>query len=113
MLYLSIHSLHKQAKRGDLDRQIERIFILYRDRLTRFGFRYIKQICDFHHVEIVVVSEEETTKTQSEELAEDIIALIHSFSGKLYGLRKRIKEGIDSSRPCKWYDGRILPSAVT
>lgn len=131
-------STHKQAKSGDLERQVDkvklfaidhnvhellimtevgsglndnrkqllsllrmvqegrvsRIFILYKDRLTRFGFNYIKSICDFHQVEIVIVSQEEETKTQAEELAEDIISIIHSFSGKLYGLRRTIKEKI-------------------
>lgn len=132
-------STHNQAKRGDLDRQIEkiklfainhnvqnlcilsdigsglndnrrklqkllsmvqngevnRIFINYKDRLTRFGFNYIKRICDSHDVQIIIVSEEIDHKSDSEELAEDIIALIHSFSGKLYGLRHKIKESID------------------
>lgn len=75
--------------------EVNRIFILYKNRLTRFGFNYIKQICDFHNVEIVIVSDETNNKSKSEELAEDIIALIHSFSRKLYGLRNKIKEGID------------------
>lgn len=131
-------STHKQAERGDLDRQIEtvklfaidhnvrnllikkdvgsglndnrknlkslidliqqgkvnRLFINYKDRLTRFGFNYIKQICDFHQVEIIVVSDVKDKKSESEELAEDIIALINSFSGKLYGLRHKIKKGL-------------------
>ncbi len=30
----------------------------------------------------------------SEELAEDILSIIHSFSGKLDGLRKKVKEDI-------------------
>ena len=44
---------------------------------------------------IVVVSDETEIKSQSEELAEDTIALIHSFSGKLYGLKSKIKKEID------------------
>ena len=132
-------STHKQAERGDLDRQIEvvklfaidynvrnliikkdvgsglndnrknlksliemiqqgkvnRLFINYKDRLTRFGFNYIKQICDFHQVDIVIVSDVKDKKSESEELAEDILALIHSFSGKLYGLRYKIKKGLE------------------
>lgn len=32
---------------------------------------------------------------RKEELAEDIIAFIHSFSGKLYGLKHRIKKGLE------------------
>ena len=110
-------STHKQEESGDLDRQIDeiklfainhnpknlvlsmvqsnevdRIFVNHKDRLTWFGFNYIKQICDFHNVQIVVVDDEINPKTQSEELAEDIISLIHSFSGKLYGLRSKIKQ---------------------
>ena len=75
--------------------KVNRLFINYKDRLTRFGFNYIKQICDFHQVEIVVVSDVTDKKSESGELAEDIIALIHSFSGKLYGLRHKIKKGLE------------------
>ena len=74
--------------------KVSRIFILYKDRLTRFGYHYLKKICDFHGVSIIVVSDEVDNKSQSEELAEDIITLIHSFSGKLYGLRQKIKKEI-------------------
>ena len=74
--------------------EVNRIFVLYKDRLTRFGYHYLKKICDFHGVSIIVVSEETDNKIQSEELAEDIITLIHSFSGKLYGLRRKIKKEI-------------------
>lgn len=133
-------STHKQAERGDLDRQVEkvklfaieenvnnlivktdigsglndtrkgllslidliqegkvnRLYILYKDRLTRFGYHYLEKICDFHGVSIVIVSDETENKSQSEELAEDIITLIHSFSGKLYSLRHKIKKEIQS-----------------
>ena len=34
-------------------------------------------------------------KSIQEELAEDIISIIHSFSGKLYGMRNKIKEKLD------------------
>lgn len=74
--------------------KIARIFIHYKDRLPRFGFHYLQLICDFHKTEIVIVSTETEDKTRSEELAEDIISIIHSFSGKLYGLRKKLKEDI-------------------
>lgn len=75
--------------------EVNRIFISYKDRLTRFGFNYIKRICDFHEVQIIIVPEEAGHKSDSEELAEDIIALIHSFSGECYDLRHKIKESID------------------
>lgn len=74
--------------------EVNRIFISYKDRLTRFGFNYIKQICDFNNVEIVIMSDDQSDQSDKSlefELAEDIISIIHSFSGKLYGLRKDVK----------------------
>ena len=77
--------------------EVSRIFILYKDRLTSFGYPYLKKICDFHGVSIIVVSDEVDIKIQSEELAGDIIALIHSFSEKLYDLKYKIKKEIESN----------------
>ncbi len=74
--------------------KVDRIFIAYKDRLTRFGFNYLKLICDHHDTKIIAVSTEVLDKSASEELAEDIIAMIHSFSGKMYGLRSTIKKSI-------------------
>lgn len=70
--------------------KINRIFIMYKDRLTRFGFNYIKQICDFHNTEIIIVSNDDNDKSLSEELTDDIISVIHSSSDKLYGMRHKI-----------------------
>lgn len=75
--------------------KVSRIFINYKDRLTRFGFNYIKIICDYNNVEIIIVNRECDDKTISEELAEDIISIIHSFSGKLYGMRRKVREALD------------------
>ncbi len=75
--------------------EIDRIFILYKDRLTRFGFNYLEQICNKFGTKIIVISEEIQEKSIQEELAEDIISIIHSFSDKLYGMRNKIKEKLD------------------
>lgn len=74
--------------------QVDRVFVTYKDRLTRFGFNYLKAIADFNNTQIIVVSSEIEDKSISEELAEDILSIIHSFSGKMYGLRHTIKERI-------------------
>ena len=78
-----------------MNNEVDRIFILYKDRLTRFGFNYLEQICNKFGTEIIVISEEIQEKSIQEELAEDIISIIHSFSGKLYGMRNKIKEKLD------------------
>ena len=85
-----------------LNGQVRRVFIAYKDRLTRFGFNYLKTVAEFNNVEIVIMSSEVTEKTVQEELAEDLVSIIHSFNGKLYGMRrkafKQLEEGIDILR---------------
>ena len=78
-----------------MNNEVDRIFINYKDRLTRFGFNYLMKICSKHNTEIIIVSNDTNTKTLQEELAEDIISVIHSFSGKLYGMRSKVKEEVD------------------
>ena len=68
--------------------KINRLFITYKDRLTRFGFNYLNEICKYHNTTIISISKEVIEKSVQEELAEDLCAIIHSFSGRLYGLRK-------------------------
>lgn len=68
--------------------KINRLFIACKDRLTRFGFNYLNEICKYHNTTIISISKEVIEKSVQEELAEDLCAIIHSFSGKLYGLRK-------------------------
>lgn len=89
-------SLNKLIKEIQEDK-IDRIFISYKDRLTRYGFNLIQTICNYHNTEIIVISQEEYNKSVEEELAEDIISIIHSFSGKLYGLRKKIRDSLDEN----------------
>lgn len=76
--------------------KINRVFILYKDRLTRFGFGQIETICKFFGTEIIVLSETDGDKIIEEELVEDIISIIHSFSGKVSEMRrKEVKSKID------------------
>ena len=75
--------------------KINRLFINSKDRLTRFGFNYIKQLCGFHQVEIIIVSDAKCKKSESEELAEDIIALVNSHLVKSDDLKHKIKKGLE------------------
>ena len=87
-----LRKLLKRILRGE----IGRVFVNYKDRLTRFGFRYIEEVCKAMGTEIVVVSNETQEKTVQEELAEDLCAIIHSFSGKLYGMRGKVGKRIEN-----------------
>jgi len=85
-----------------LNGHVSRIFIAYKDRLTRFGFNYLKAVAEHNKVEIIIMSTEIVEKTVQEELAEDLVSIIHSFSGKLYGMRrkafKQLEESVDILR---------------
>ena len=69
--------------------EVNKIYVTCKDRLTRFGFNYLKTICNAKGVEIIVVQDISKEKSVQEELAEDIMSLLASFSGKLYGLRSK------------------------
>ena len=73
---------------------VDKVFISYKDRLTRFVFDYFKNIFSEFGVEMVVLDElEETNSDFQKELANDLISIIHHFSMKLYSnKRKKIKE---------------------
>lgn len=66
--------------------QIERIVVNDKDRLIRFGFELIEQLCSIYHVRIEVINLTED-KTYEEELVEDVLSVITVFSAKLYGSR--------------------------
>ena len=70
-----------------------RILVTYEDRLTRFGFSYLERYFDCYGVTITVI-EDETDKSAQEELVDDLIKLVASFSGKLYGMRSSKKQQV-------------------
>ena len=72
-----------------LNDEVSRIFITYEDRLTRFGFEYLKTMCEMHGTKIIVVKDIDVKKSIEQELMEDIMSLMASFSGKLYGMRSK------------------------
>ena len=75
-----------------LQGEVRRVFVTYRDRLTRFGYHYLETICKECQVELHIMSDEISDKSVQEELVEDMMALIASFSGKLYGMRSKAKK---------------------
>ena len=74
--------------------KIKNIYISFKDRLTRFGFDYFKNLFQKYNVNIIILDElEESNKILQDELTEDLISIIHNFSMKLYSnRRKKLKE---------------------
>lgn len=63
-----------------LNDEVNRIFITYKERLTRFGFEYIEAICNHHNVEIVIMQSEQDNKTIEQELEKDIKNLLATLN---------------------------------
>ena len=72
--------------------EVRNVYVTYKDRLTRFGFRYLETMFSAHGVKIIVVRDLSSGRSVQEELVEDMMSLIASFSGKLYGMRSHREE---------------------
>jgi predicted site-specific integrase-resolvase len=64
------------------DDRIGRIVVEHKDRLTRFGFNYIKMLWSGELVVINVVTEDK------HDLMQDFVSLVTSFTARLYGRRR-------------------------
>ena len=65
--------------------QAEKVVILYKDRLLRFGFELIETIAAIHGCKIEIV--DTTQKSEQQEIVEDLVQIITMFSCKLQGKR--------------------------
>ena len=68
-----------------MDSEVEKIVVLYKDRLVRFGFELIESICTKFGTVIEIV--DITEKTEEQELVEDLIQIVTVFSCRLQGKR--------------------------
>ena len=76
--------------------KINNIYITHKDRLARFGFDLMENVCKIHGTKIIEVGGEEILSA-NEELTRDLISIITSFSARLYGLRShKTKKILDS-----------------
>jgi excisionase family DNA binding protein len=66
--------------------QVAEIVVTYPDRLTRFGQEYLEALFESFGVTLTVLDPGED-KTAEQELTDDMLALLASFSGRLYGMR--------------------------
>jgi len=81
--------------------EVDRIIVLYKDRLIRFGYDLIEYICKLNDTKIEIV--DNSTISKEQELTEDLIQIITVFANRLYGARskktinliKSVKENAD------------------
>ena len=83
--------------------EVDKIVVLYKDRLIRFVFELIENICNKYGTAIEII--DNTEKTEEQELVEDMIQIVTVFSARLQGKRankakKMIKELLEDDT-CK------------
>lgn len=76
-----------------IDHKVEKIVVLYKDRLLRFGYELFENIAKSYGTSIEII--DNTEKTEQQELVEDLVQIITVFSCRLQGKRaKKTKEMI-------------------
>lgn len=77
----------KKLIRMICNKEIKKLVILYKDRLVRFGFELIEEVCGINDVEIEII--DNTTVSKEQELTDDLIQIITVFANRLYGSRSK------------------------
>ena len=77
---------------------IDKVIATYPDRLARFGLKYIERHLNYCGVSVEYIKPKKQ-KEPREELKEDLISIITSFAGKLYGMRShKYKEVVKNAK---------------
>ena len=84
--------------------EVEKIVVLYKDRLVRFGYELIENLCNKFGTTIEII--DNTEKTDEQELVEDLVQIVTVFSCRLQDKRankakKMIKELIVDDKDIK------------
>ena len=80
------------------ERRVSRVVVVHEDRLARFGVDLLRQVFAAYGT-VLEVMEPKSADTPKHELAQDLIAIITSFSARLYGLRShKTKQLLASAR---------------
>lgn len=69
-----------------IHKEVDTVYVLYKDRLVRFGFELLEFLFNEFGVSIEVVNQQ--FETAQEELVTDLIQIVTDFSAKLNGKQK-------------------------
>lgn len=76
-----------------IDHKVEKIVVLHKDRLLRFGYELFENIAKSYGASIEII--DNTDKTEQQELVEDLVQIITLFSCRIQGKKaKKTKEMI-------------------
>lgn len=74
-----------------VNHKISKVYITYKDRLSRVSFDMFKNLFDNFNCEIVVLNDIADKQMVEKEIFNEIISLIHCFAMKVYSSRRKKK----------------------
>jgi len=74
-----------------INHRISKVYITYKDRLSRISFEIFKNLFSEFNCEIVVLNDTEDSKIVEKEIFNEIISLIHCFAMRVYSSRRQKK----------------------
>jgi putative resolvase len=82
---------------------VDRLLVEHPDRLARFGVGLIEHLLAGYGVEVVYTGQADDESAESE-LVRDMLAIVTSFAGRLYGQRsaktKRLRAAVAAETEC-------------
>lgn len=78
-------------------REVGTLVIAHKDRLARFGFDLLAHLCEISDTVLLVLNQEHLSPER--EMVEDMLAIVHCFSARLYGLRNYRKALVKALAP--------------
>ena len=96
--------------------EVDKVVVLYKDRLMRFGYDMFAYFCELNDVEIEIIDHME--RTEEQELTEDLIQIVTDFANRLYGkqskkTKKLIAEVSQKEADSDDYGAKDPPAANT
>ena len=96
--------------------KVDKVVVLYEDRLLRFGYELVEYLASLYNCEIEII--DNTEKSEQQELVEDLVQTITVFSCKLQGKRankakKLIRELINGESEVNENDKRNKSNVST
>lgn len=78
--------------------RVEILLVAHQDRLARFGFELIAHLCQLNDCTLLIMNDEQLSPEA--EMVQDVLAILHVFSARLYGLRsyrKQVQEALHAT----------------
>lgn len=85
-----------------VNKEVDTVYVLYKDRLVRFGFELLEFLFNEFGVSIEIVNQQ--SETEQEELVTDLIQTLNFFFANLNGKRKNKVQNFKKDLEDDYYD---------